>query len=327
MKSMICILTITLLVLWGCIPDAERDNPFDPKSDGYRDEGVLTGTITRRAQPSEGIEGVLVTLDPPQGSETTDRDGFFTMDNIPSGNYVVTAFKTGYSQDSASVQIIAGQRDTVHLALNGVPHFSKTRVTSEHNKSFTGDDVYFFHFDAQVEDADGLSDIDSVAVTVDDLEFYKHLIRESNTNRFSVTIFPEEISETSLEALVGKETIFIVTDRNSFKTESDPQYLVRIIHQSPSTVSPADRDQVDPQPLLVWNQFSAPFAYTYSVEISAFPSVWSWSREGILPSDTSITVNDTLDSRWSYFWLVSIVDEYGNFSQSPRVEFFVTGRR
>ena len=326
-KGIACIFIIAFPTLWGCMPNAERDNPYDPKSDGYRDEGTLTGMITRRAQPSEGIEGVTVILDPFKGSSRTDRNGFYAIDNIPTGSYGVKALKPGFSQDSTTIQVAAGQIDTVNFSLNGLPQFLETGITSEHNKSFMGEDVYFFHFDAQVDDPDGLSDIDSVVVAVDDLEFLKNLVLESNSNRFSVTVFPEEVTETSLEALVGKEAIFIITDKNGFKAESTPEHLVRIIHQSPSTVFPVDRDQVDSQPLLVWNLFTAPFVFTYTVEVSAFPSVWSWSQEDIVPSDTAITVNDTLDSRWSYFWVVSVVDEFGNFSQSQRVEFFVSGKR
>ena len=326
-RSTVCTFIIAFATVWGCMPNAERDNPFDPKSDGYRDEGKLAGRISRSAQPSEGIEGVTVSLNPPKGIGTTDGNGLYSIDNIPSGHYVVTASKTEFLPDSVSVQVTAGQSDTVDFTLNGRPHFLETRITSEHTKSFTGEDVYFFHFDAQVNDADGLSDIDSVVVRVAALGFRTELILESNTNRFSVTVFPEEITESSLEALVGKEAIFLVTDANGFTSESSPTYLIRIIHESPSTVSPVDRDQVDPQPRLVWNPFSAPFAFTYTAEINAFPAVWSWSQEGISPSDTTITVNDTLDSRWSYFWVVSVVDEYGNFSQSQLVEFFVSGRR
>ena len=187
--------------------------------------------------------------------------------------------------------------------------------------------MYFFHFDAQVDDPDGLSDVDSVSVTVDELEFTTTLILESNTNRFSITLFPEEINESSLEALVGKETIFIVSDKQGSKTESIPDHLVRIIHPSPSTVSPDDRDLVNSSPPLIWNVFSAPYVFTYAVEVSAYPSVWSWSQEGLPATDTTVTVSDTLDSRWSYFWVVSVVDEFGNFSQSPLVEFFVAGSR
>ena len=107
-KGIACIFIIAFPTLWGCMPNAERDNPYDPKSDGYRDEGTLTGMITRRAQPSEGIEGVTVMLDPPKGSSSTDRNGFFAIDNIPTGSYGVKALKTGFSQDSATVQITAG---------------------------------------------------------------------------------------------------------------------------------------------------------------------------------------------------------------------------
>ena len=325
-KVLTCISIMCSSIIGGCMPDAERNNPYDPKSSEYRDEGILTGHITKLSQPFQGIEGVRVTLNPPKGSDITDGNGFYTIDAIPSGSYVVMAWKSGYTQDSVTVQITSGQSRSANFALNGVPYFTQTSITSEHNKSVTGEDVYFFHFDVQVDDPDGLSDIDSVIVTVSDLGFRKKLILESNTNRYSVTVFPDDIVETSLEALVGKEAVFTITDKTGHTTESPTEHLVRIIHPSPSTISPIDRDQVDPQPLLVWNLFSVPFEFTYTIEVTAFPSVWSWLREDIAPTDTSIVVSDSLDSRWSYFWAVSVVDEYGNSSQSQHVEFFVLGR-
>ena len=97
MKNSALIFIIAALTMGNCMPDAERDNPFDPKSDGYQDEGMLTGSVSKTAQPAEGIEGVTVSLNPPRGSATTNMDGTYSITNIPSGSYVALAFKTGFS--------------------------------------------------------------------------------------------------------------------------------------------------------------------------------------------------------------------------------------
>ncbi|MFQ6093163.1 MAG: carboxypeptidase-like regulatory domain-containing protein [bacterium] len=326
-KDILKVITgILLIVVSGCMPDAKRDNPFDPKSEGYSDEGRLTGRVTRIYRPSEGIEGVTVSLNPPGSSSLTDGDGFYTIDNIPSGTIEVIARKSGYAQDSMTVEIVAGQSHAANFSLDGLPYFLDIRIGSEHDRPSPSDDRYFFHFEAQVNDPDGLSDIDSAVVRVEALGFRKELILIPNTNRFSLTVSAEEIAGESLEALVGKEVVFSAWDRIGLRSDAPPEHLVRIIHPSPSTVTPSEQEVVDSQPLLVWAAFSAPFTFTYTVDVkNAFSS--GWHREGIPPDTTSVTVSDPLDSRWSHYWAVWVVDEFGNISKSPYVTFWVGGER
>ena len=320
--AMVLVAGLTLL---GCMPDAERDNPFDPKSPQYRypDSGTLTGRVTTYP-PAKGIEGVRVALSSPGGSGITDGDGFYTVDDIPDGTYEATASKPGFAEADTTVHIVAGHSSTVNFSLDGSPYFLGTSITSEHDKPPPFDDRYFFHFDALVDDPDGSGDIDSVVVHVAALGFTRRLERIGETGSFHVTVSPNDVTEGAPERLVGQAAVFSVWDRFKKRADTPPQHLVRIIYASPTGISPEAGEQVDPQPTLQWEPFSASFSFTYTIDIrSAFAP--GWHSDGI-PSDvTSVVVSDSLSTQSIHRWEVWVVDDFGNTSKSPFVEFFVGG--
>ena len=323
---------IALLILSGCMPDAERDNPFDPKSERYRSEpeedGILSGRVTKLVPPIDGIAGVTVTLSEPGGSGVTGSDGSYTITNIPKGFYTVTARKSDYAEEDTTVEIIAGQNHIINFSLNGLPYFVATSVTSEHAK--TPFDDYHFHFEAVVNDPDDIpdnSDIVSVVVSVDAFSFERKLNRVLNTNQYFLTVPPKDVTGGSLEKLMGKNAIFSARDRNGSKTDSAPAHLVRIINQSPSTITPNEEESMDSRQLLVWEPFSdlVDFDFKYTVDVISFSS--GWQMTDISSDSTSISVTEPLDPLPPYQWAVWVVDVFGNTSKSPYVTFYIESGR
>ena len=320
-------LFISIVILCSCLPDAKRDNPFDPES-GPIEGGILSGRVIKLVPPVVGIAGVTVTLSTPGGSGVSGIDGYYTITNIPDGLYNVTASKPDYAEEDTTVDIAAGKSYTINFSLDGLPSFLATSVISEHKK--TPSDDFHFRFEAEVNDPDDIpdnSDIASVVVSVDAFSFQKKLNRVLNTNRYLITATPKEVTGGSLEALVGKKAVFSAWDRIGNKTDSAPAHLVRIIHPSPSIITPNEEERMDSRRLLIWESFSdvVDFDFTYTVDVISFSSGWQW--EDISPDSTALTVTESLNPHLPYQWAVWVVDEYGNTSKSPYVTFYVEGGR
>ena len=321
----ICGSIILVLLACGCMPDAERDNPYDPHGQKAGETGQLTGRVTRIYPPFEGLAGVTVTLTAMDISDATDGGGYYILTNIPAGSYTVTVNTQDYASDSTEIEITAGQTQTADFALNGLPHILDSSITSEHSYTSSTEDQFYFNFEVQVDDPDGISDIDSVYVTVEALAFRQKLTRVINTNWYRVTISPESITGGSLEALIGQEAVFSVWDKIGKRTDSSPQFLVRIIYPSPSTVTPNEEEKMDDRQVLVWESFSdvVNFDFTFTVDVRTFSQ--GWQQKNIPSDSTSIVVTVRLDSQYPHQWSIWVVDEFGNTSKSPYVTFSIEG--
>jgi hypothetical protein len=309
------------------MPDAKRDNPYDPKSEGFlENDGLVAGKVTHLYPPYEGIEGVVISLSAPGGSAISGGDGLYSILHVLPGQYGVTAHREGYAPDSTTAEIVAGQSYSANFSLDALPNVSDASITSEHSRTSLGQDVFSFHFDIQVKDFDGIFDMESVTVSIPVFGFHKELTHVLNTDRYHLTLSPEEITDGPPEILVGKQLIFTAWDRIGNKTISDPESLVRIIYSLPSTVTPNEEEKMDARRLLVWESFadSVDFRFTYTVDVlSAFSS--GWNRESIPSDTTSVTVTEPLDIQSLYRWSVWIVDEYGNTAKSFYVTFSIEG--
>lgn len=68
------------------------------------------GTIEGQVQDFEtntAIAGANITTSPPTGALVTDSDGRFTLDNVETGNYTVSAKKSGYDANQVSIAVQA----------------------------------------------------------------------------------------------------------------------------------------------------------------------------------------------------------------------------
>ncbi len=77
-------------------------------------KGAIKGTVSNAATGAF-LQGVEVNLVNTPFSTTTERDGSFTLSNVPAGSYRLKAFYTSYDTKEASVEVGGGQ--TVNLAL------------------------------------------------------------------------------------------------------------------------------------------------------------------------------------------------------------------
>ena len=64
------------------------------------------------------IAGVNVSTIPPTSTVSTNEQGYYIIDSIPPGQYMVTASKSGYAPDSVKITVSAGQTATANLAVS-----------------------------------------------------------------------------------------------------------------------------------------------------------------------------------------------------------------
>ncbi|MCL5028183.1 MAG: carboxypeptidase-like regulatory domain-containing protein [Bacteroidetes bacterium] len=84
-------------------------------------EPILYGNLSGVVLSPDGktkISGASVTTSPPSNAIITNGDGEFKIENVPVGNYVVTANKSGYSKGSVSIAINNSETTDAVIFLN-----------------------------------------------------------------------------------------------------------------------------------------------------------------------------------------------------------------
>ena len=88
----------------------------DDETVGPETRGTLTGTV-ESAETNAPIPRANVTTSPPSQSVLTGEDGTFSLDNIPTGNYTVTASKSDFGSRSVTVRVEEGQTSSASILL------------------------------------------------------------------------------------------------------------------------------------------------------------------------------------------------------------------
>nr|WP_272502203.1 carboxypeptidase-like regulatory domain-containing protein [Salinibacter ruber] len=130
----------------------------DDETVGPETRGTLTGTV-ESAETNAPIPRANVTTGPPTQSVLTGEDGTFSLDNIPTGNYTVTATKNDFGSRSVTVRVEEGQTSNASILLepeNGAEADSlSAEVTSwvndPINRDSTGADSVFVDVEYRAE--------------------------------------------------------------------------------------------------------------------------------------------------------------------------------
>lgn len=309
----------------SCLQDADRDNPLDPGSKGFTNSGVLTGQTLTFYSPFQGLAGVEVRLEPGPLVARSSGNGEFRFDNVPSGEYMISASWPGYATDSMSVFVAVGENTQVVMNLDGLPVVKSFTVSSCHiRRSFPLSDLYLLEFQAQLDDPDGVNDVTFAEVQIPDIAFMDTLLIGQAPGFFSKRIPEMELPGASINATLGREIFIRARDRAGFQTVAGSVFLARLIFESPQTQSPTNQELLnEANPLLTWKAIELPFDFNYRLEVVGVDlgvNTTVWTQNDVANSETSIIVAEALTSG-NYFWTVSVVDEFGNWSRSKEASF------
>ncbi len=299
---------------------ANRDNPYDPQSPNYIKEGRVKGRVTDMV--GIPLEGVNVSTIPIKFSTTTDSIGEFVLNPDP-GTWRFVAQLSSYATDTTdTININVGDTTIMNFLLNGIPVIkSACAISCQEDMGFPSYNVYWGYISCEVQDPDGIQDIDSVWVVVelDTGNFTQGL-------SFNAGIYEAEICESpypnhELENLVGRPFTIHALDKKGTIGSSLDFYIPRIIYKISYNISPIDKDTL-PQatPIdFVWRKINPiyPVVYRLILQYSNLDTVLTY--DNIL--DTTVVI-DSLPQA-IYRWKVQAIDEFGNFSCSRATNFTV----
>lgn len=323
---------LLLAALVGCMDEAPRDNPFDPLSERYEDEGVVSGVVTGiYGPPYIGREGVNVRLLPDSSgvvrSTTTDATGRFEIDGVPKGGYLLVAEGDGLQLSQTDVAVRAGHTTSLDLPLNALPVILSQDARTVHiERWFPETSLFRLEVEAIVTDPDRPMDVDSVKLVVDDIDF-EIALSEVVPGHFEGKFDAEVLPGGQVQAFLGRPIRLEVTDVSGHVGAGEPMTLVRVIEQTPLTASPQGLETAaENPPVLEWRPAQIPFPFTYRVDLNlidgaGIPRLIE-SETGIDPTATNYAVERTLDPG-DYYWTVWVVDSEGNRSRSKEAGFTV----
>ena len=325
MRMYLILLSILAICISGCLKDANRVNPLDPKSDKYKGQGYISGYVTSYYPPHIGIMDVELKIIPCYQGAITNSEGFYQIHRIPCSQYTLIASKPGYAPDSTLIQVEIGVETSYDFKLDALPVLTNPKVNSGHiSRWFPRPyDLFYIEFQVEVTDPDGANDISLVTVYSDELELNDTLSFSSETNFYYSMIETNIIDQNNPGALIGKQILFSAKDKPGNQNISLPIQLLQIIHDTPETISPAGLQTVNSTPQLIWKAMNPVFLYNYRIEINRTDipiPMMVWSQENIAATDTTIIVSDSLETG-KYYWTVTIVDEFDNFSRSKEAPF------
>jgi hypothetical protein len=124
---------LSVLLFNSCSNKPTESTPLETK---------IAGKITDKDN-NNAISGAQITTNPTTSSVTTDASGDYTISNVSSGQYVMTATKAGYKQSTISVVVTEGKTASADLQLEAIKPELAASVptidfgTSQINTSFT----------------------------------------------------------------------------------------------------------------------------------------------------------------------------------------------
>ena len=324
MKNIIFLLIPFLF--YGCISEAPHDNILDPESKNFENFGKITGNVSTYYQPFSPLANAFIQIDSMNLSTRTDKDGFFEITNIPSGTYKVKSFYYGYRTDSATVTISNNIQD-INFNLNALPAFESITVNSHHvSRWFPAEDFYYLAVSVNVSDLDGTNELDSVKIDIPSIGFTDTLFSTGANGLYQQTIFENQMPVQTMRSLEGIPMHFICWDRVNNKTLSSDKYIPRIVQDVPVIISPTALQVINNFPTeFSWEQIFLEYDFNLKIEIYQINiGIFSKVREynNILPNTATFMVNQSLPPG-DYFWVIYIVDEFGDTSSSKEGSFRV----
>lgn len=90
----------------------KKKKPVEPK----KQNGAITGTVTN-AETGDPMPGASIYLKDTNRGDATDAEGKYRLDDIESGNYVLTASFIGYERQSKTVTILDDKTANINFEL------------------------------------------------------------------------------------------------------------------------------------------------------------------------------------------------------------------
>ncbi len=311
-------------VAWnGCVSDVPHDNPLDPLSANPLSGASLSGRVVLKNQLSVGVAGAFVSMLPGAAIAVTDSLGYFVFQNPSTAVQAVVIRKNNFVTDTAAVTLARGESRQLTIELNAVPALSAVRIVTRKIDLWWPNPIYSASISASADDLNGVSDLDSVWISVDSLNF--SMSYSVTGKNFQATLYASQLPTNTLEWLIGRPCTIRARDKSGAVGVSAPAFAARIIDDEAVPVYPAAQDTALSSPEFKWTPPSSLFPFSYSiavVRLDAGTQTAVWSQSAIGSYVRTFQYPAVLQAGL-YFWTISIVDEYGNIAQSKESSFIV----
>jgi hypothetical protein len=194
------------------------------------------------------------------------------------------------------------------------------RVRSMHvSRNFPTTDTYLLIAELYGADAETQ---DSAWVTYN--SFPAERLHWDTTANIWVTNFaPTYFNDPRLGSVIGRPFTFSAQE-GALLRRLGPVYLFRVIESVPQLAAPMNNDTVGSQPTLVWPMFAGGFPFEYLVVVIRLTGGddTAWVSPRLPSSVLSAQVPDSLSDD-TYYWTISVFDDFENSSRSKEGLFLV----
>lgn len=312
-------IAIGMLFILNCFSDAPRDNPLDPAN------GITLSGRVRRFYSSNAITNATVRLNPGNRISVTNGAGNYQFPDIPPGTYNLTVFADGYASDSSEINIETNSE--LNFALDSLPYFRNISLTTSHTtRFFPPDDIFSIQIETVGEDGDGVGDIDQVWFQIDQISFSDTLQQTApGSNIYRGQVLAPDLPILNLQELIGKPFYFYIKDHPGFANASNSQYITRIIDRTPQIIAPFGLAIISSDTInFKWQaNVDIHFPFTQKIEIYSIDLGLKVDEVSNISSDASDYLYTSPFSNGKYYWVLYIVDEFGNRSGSKEGSFQV----
>ena len=318
---------LLLIFLISCTNSPDRDNPLDPKSNKYEDFGNLQGHVYSYYAPYKPIISATVTIHPGNQTTYTDENGVFNFSNIDPGDYIIKTTMLEYAPDSAQVTITSQKTTNIQFNLDALPQLTNLGLfTGVYNSWFPFPQQRVVRCVAEISDPDGREDINMVCIEIPDFSFIDTLTITGFNTDFSTYekyITENDLPINKIDELQGYPVYIKITDKAGQTCQFGPNYIIRVIDEEIALEYPKEII-TESQPVFRWKQLSLSYPFTYKLELyqeivnGIYDLIYSISN--IHHEKISQQVDFPL-SPGSYYWTITIMDEFGNWSLSKKLAF------
>jgi trimeric autotransporter adhesin len=135
MKKVFAFLAVMLLLIAGCLTssDDKKDDTNNTNNNGTGGTYSISGSVKTLSATGSGLSAVTVTLTGPNNvklTAATGTDGSYSFGSLADGNYSVSAVKTGYTFDQASVAVVVKGSNCIATTLVATQTSSGTGTTA-----------------------------------------------------------------------------------------------------------------------------------------------------------------------------------------------------
>lgn len=325
--KLLLLLIVILGLLSGCVNDAPHDNPLDPESSSYRQEGNLGGRIMIRNQ-SIGIAGAAILNTVSGASVITDSTGYFQFPSLAEREYQLIVSKETFVSDTFLATVKSGVSTDIVRSLNGAPVVTFKQILTRKIDQYFPSPQYFVDITAAVNDPNGIAELDSVWFGVDTMRF--SMAYSVTSKNFHATIYKYQLPTNTIQWLVGKPLTILSQDIYRAMNVSSPFFVTRVIENAATPISPSpfSKDTVSADSVLFqWSPPDVTFNYSYDLSLSRVDAgtqtvVWTYTGLNSFYEEKSYDGSSRLLTG-NYVWTISVVDDFGNYGRSKESAFVV----